>query len=508
LEDEPASESPTIWIETTRLTAFQSSGNLAKTEQSLRLLRTAALARIKDKRDQVARALSRARREHEAVLAALDERAQTRELALDASRRAVADLEAVFETALQMQAEMTQLLPAASIDGLTLKVGRMFAAMKGDSDLRKLDAATRFAEVIYDLTRHWPRLRDNVFALADVHDRLQQAVKAIEAAGFDPAPANAARLGFLEAGALMAQITGFTFWEREARQIEADFQKAQVHLAEQQALAEAETASDGEVTVEADRVFAETGTQLQAELKAFEARVEFDPVRPFLGAADQLNRAETLDDLKSLLTILAPYKEVFSQDLCEAETRLRDREKATAETERAERRSKRAREKALFEIALERKDWLLAGSCRVPGDLIITCWPSCNDLGGERQPWPMVVIWRKVASDRWAMAEIHRLREGLWDVSRPRNFEPVPLAKIGVYRDRSNLFQANNPLQAAIVETVESVEAPTPFAEAFRSPVRTTADETGRPKRKKAAKSPRRERNMTQADLYTMAAEE
>ena len=120
----------------------------------------------------------------------------------------------------------------------------------------------------------------------------------------------------------------------------------------------------------------------------------------------------------------------------------------------------------------------------------------------------MVVIWRKVAPDRWAMAETHRLRDGRWDVSRTRDFEPVLFEKIGAYKDRSNLFRANIPLQAAIVETVESAEASTPFAEAFRSAIRATAAETAKPKRKKAAQMPRRERNVTRADLYTMGAEE
>jgi hypothetical protein len=503
-EEEPASEAPTIWVETTHLTAFQANGSLAKTEQSLRLLRTAALARIKDRREQVGRALARAGREHEAVRAALAQRAEARRVALEASHKAVVDLEAAFETALQMQAEMTQLLPAASVEGLSAKVGQMFAAMKGESDLRKLDAAIRFAEVIYDLTQQWPRIQKNVYALADFQDQLQQAQKTVEAAGFDPAPESAVRLGFLEAGALMAQTTGFAFWEREATGIEAELKKARVHLAEQQALAEAETAGDAEVTVEADRVFNDTQARLQDELTAFEARAEFDTIRTILSAADQLATVETRAEFKPLLKILAPYQAVFSQELRQAEERLRDKERAAAEAEQAEREAKRAREKDLFGIALERKDWLLAGYCRVPGEVVLTCWPNCRDQGGERQAWPMVVIWRKASPDRWAMAETHRLREGRWDVSTTRDFEPVPFEKIGAYKDRSNLFRATIPLPEAIAGTVEASGAHTAFREAFRTAVEEKRE--ARPP-KKAAKPSRRERNLRKQDLYAQVDE-
>jgi hypothetical protein len=118
----------------------------------------------------------------------------------------------------------------------------------------------------------------------------------------------------------------------------------------------------------------------------------------------------------------------------------------------------------------------------------------------------MVVIWRKASPDRWAMAETHRLREGRWDVSTTRDFEPVPFEKIGAYKDRSNLFRATIPLPDAIAGTVESSGAHTAFREAFRTAVEEKREARPRTLRE-AGKVPRSERHLRKQDLYAQLDE-
>jgi hypothetical protein len=478
---------------------------LSGTRRTIHALREAALLRLLDNRNRLARHERRALEKYNATFQAVNARRAARETALAKTEATVSALQTEYETALNLQAEMTELVPTISPDMLRLAVGQLLVAIqKTTQSVETLERVADFGSDVRYLLEAWPIIESaKADEAAPFFEKVKETAATLLTAHFNGEAHQCARAAVLHSTALWARVSGINEWLSEASALEARLDAAKAHRQEQGTIADLEAAEDEKLVRQAEAELLSQQAELRAQRHAFETRREFDGIRDVIAALDTLAGVENLQKLKELEQILRPYENILGEEIRTRHTKLQHQAR-----EQEQEGWRQARERAMHLQA--------EGHLDVPGDNVLIAWPKSR-LNGDKAPsgGPQVQVWNRESDGQYRLVQVHRLIGNKWSISQAK--APVmPLAQIAKTRDGSNVYRVTVSLATAFEAHLPTGRTPTVMGAAILAAVRhseageeTTArkDVENKKRAGKPTPAPKTTRSRTRAAAFATLAE-
>ncbi len=434
---------------------------LSGTRRAVHALREAALLRLLDNRKCGAEKERRVFEKYSSVLQAVNTRRTSRNQALAEIEMTVKTLEAEYESALALQAEMVQLLPTITPELLRKAVGYLLAiSQKTPQKVGTMEAIVGFATAVRDLLEVWPLIESaNDEELAPFFDKVKETGAALLAVEFSGDTRQYAKAAVLHSTAMWARVVGLHNWLNEASALEYRLHAAKAHLQEQSLIAEAEAADDEGLIQQAEAELLSRRAEFRIQNQTFEARPEFDGIRDVIAALEALANADTLLQLKDIEGTLCPYENILGEQI-----RARRAEVKQQTRELEQEGWRQAREHAMYLQA--------EGHLDVPGDNVLIAWPKSR-LNGDKVAagGPQVQVWNREADGQYRLVQVHRLAGSKWTVAHSKS--PImPLAQIAKTRDGSNVYRVTVSLTTAIQTHLPMDKGQTTMGAALRAAVK------------------------------------